>query len=117
MANENAFPIQITSRHEDVNDNFRTYMQERLSKLGKYYPNILDARVIVDKQNNALYRVDISLQVPGTFINAKENDYEYPKAFEAALEKVKSQLKKLRDRMVDHKAIPYSGQTETSESQ
>ena len=117
MAKNEEFQIQITSRHEDLNDSFKTYIQNHVSKLNRYYPTIMDARVTIDKKNNAIYEVDISVQVPGAFITGKETGYAYPDAFDGALEKVKIQLKKLRDRIVDHKAQPASGQPRTEEGE
>jgi putative sigma-54 modulation protein len=103
MAKNEEFLIQITSRHEDLNDSFKAYIQKQLYKLNKYYPSIIDAKVIIDKENNAHYRVDISVQIPGAFLTGKETGYDYPKAFDAALGKVKIQVKKHRERITDHK--------------
>jgi ribosomal subunit interface protein len=98
------FLIQITNRHEEkINDPFKDYMQTQISKLARYNPSIIDAKVIIDKEHNALYRVDISIQVPGAFLAGKASGFEYPKAFDEALEKAKIQLKKHRDRIIDHK--------------
>ena len=108
------FPITITARHEDISDALKTDVQDQIQKLSKYNPNIMDAKLIVDRQHTS-FRVDLSIQVPGAFITGKNEDYDLEKALDAAIEKVKIQVKRLRDRVVDHKARPTAERFEVEE--
>lgn len=103
MTQSDTFAVTITTRHNDCTDPFKTMVQEQVTKLGKYYPTIMDAKVLIDKQHTT-YRVEISVQVPGSFINGTDSGYDLERTLDSTVDKVKVQLKKLRDRIVDHKA-------------
>jgi ribosomal subunit interface protein len=114
MIKSDDFSITITSRHEELNESFKDSVRTQILKLAKYYPTIMDAKVIIDRKNT-IYKVDISLQVPGSVITGKNEGYEIIKTTDIALEKVKNQIKKLRNRVVDHKAPPILSRLHTVE--
>jgi putative sigma-54 modulation protein len=103
--NTREFPVTITARHDDISDTLKADVHHQIQKLSKYNPNIMDAKIIIDKQNTT-FKVDISLQVPGSFITGKNEDYDLSKALDASIAKAKNQIKRLRDRIVDHKTRP-----------
>ena len=102
MKNNPDFSISITFRHEECDFNLKESINNQIQKLSKYYSHIIDANIIIDKQNS-IFKVEISLQVPGLVITAKHKDYDRTKALDIALEKVKKQLKKLKSKVVDHR--------------
>ena len=96
------FNVTITSRNEGFGEGHKEKITRQLKKLKKYYSHIIDANVILDKQNSS-FKVDISLQVPGLVITSRNEDFDQIKAIDNALEKVKTQLKKLKSKVVDHR--------------
>ena len=102
MKNNLDFNVSITFRHEECDINLKESINNQIQKLSKYYSHIVDANIIIDKQNS-IFKVEISLKVPGLVITAKHEDYDRTKALDIALEKVKKQLKKLKSKVVDHR--------------
>jgi len=116
MKNVNDFNVSITCRHEEFTDGFKKSINNQLQKLSKFYSNIIKANVIIDKQNTS-FRVEISLHVPGSVITATDEDYNHKKAIDSTIEKVESQIKKLKSKVVDHKALPLTAVVEVEESE
>ncbi|MFC1539445.1 ribosome hibernation-promoting factor, HPF/YfiA family [Candidatus Latescibacterota bacterium] len=108
MGKKYDFNVMITCRHEDCSPLYKEEIIIKTKKLSKYYSHIVDANVILDKQHSC-FRVEVSLQVPGLVISAKHEDYDRTKAFDATYEKVKTQIKKLKSKVVDHRAQYISG--------
>ena len=98
------FNVTITTRNEEFGEDLKEKITIQLKKLNKYYSHIIDANVILDKQNSS-FKVDISLQVPGLVITSRNEDFDQIKAIDTALEKVKTQLKKLKSKVMDHRTI------------
>ena len=98
------FNVTITSRNEGFGEGHKEKITKQLKKLKKYYSHIVDANVILDKQNSS-FKVEISLHVPGLVITSRNEDFDKIKAIDTALEKVKTQLKKLKSKVVDHRTV------------
>lgn len=115
MSNTYDFDVSITCRHYECIDPFRTVAIEEVKKLSKYHTRIINGDIKFDHQNSNMH-VEISLHVPGTIINASESDYTVEKAFDASIEKMKTQLKKIRSKETDHRAStqPEIGDIETA---
>ena len=109
--NEN-FDVTITSRHEEIREDIKKSLTEQLWKLSKFHSHIIDAGIILDKRNSSL-KVDITLRVPGAVITATEEGYKDKIILDSALEKIKTQLKKLKSKVADHRAIPISAIAES----
>ena len=75
---------------------------EKTKKLSKYYSHIVESNVILDKQNSN-FRVEITVQVPKLVISAKHEDQDRAIAFDVSYDKVKTQIKKLKSKIVDHR--------------
>jgi len=114
MKNATDFNVLITCRHEDFTDDFKKSINNQLQKLSKFYSNIIDANVIIDKQN-ANFRVEISLHVPGSVITATGEDYNCKKAIDSTIRKVERQIKKLKSKVVDHRVSPLTSIVEEEE--
>jgi len=102
MSKTNEFNVSISARHEELNDHVKKSITSQFQKLSRYNSHIVDASILVDKQN-ATYKVDISVQLPGSVITASHEDYDKSVAVDVALEKTKTQLKKLKEKIVDHR--------------
>ena len=116
MKNTNDFNVSITCRHEEFTDDFKKSINNQLQKLSKFYSNIIKANVIIDRQNTS-FRVEIILHVPGSVITATDEDYNHKKAIDSTIEKVERQIKKLKSKVVDHKALPLTAVVEVEESE
>ena len=102
MVNDRDFTVTLTCRHEECDEQFKKTSIDELHKLSKYFTNIIDGNITVDR-NNLSFKVDILLRVPGLTIRAEHEDYNNMKALDTAIEKAKTQLKKLKGKVIDHR--------------
>jgi len=112
------FDVNLTCRHEEYNDWFKEMAVEEVLKLSRYHSHIIDGDITIEKQN-ATFRTEILLRVPGRTIRAAHVDYNQTKAFDNAVEKLKNQLKKLKSKVADHRGVPQQPEIavlETKES-
>jgi len=107
MAKAYDFDVTVTSRHDVVDEQLKTSAIEEVLKLSKYHTHIIDGAITVEKKNS-LYKVDISLRVPGHVFVATEEDYDVSKAIYSSIEKTKTQLMKLKSKIIDHRASSVS---------
>jgi len=115
MKNTNDFNVSITCRHEEFSNDFKESINNQLQKLSKFYSNIINANVTIDKQNS-FFRVDISINVPGSVIIASYKDYDSKKAIDSAIEKVERQIKKLKSKIKEHRVLPKKAAVETEDN-
>lgn len=105
---DNAMDITITARHFNASANLQERVQEEIEKLGKFYPNITGASVVLDHEVEHLRRCDITMNITGSVVVASADEENMGKAIDVALERVKVQLKKQNEKQKDHKAQPVS---------
>ncbi len=105
MKNTSDFNISVTCRHEEFSNDFKESIINQLHKLSKFYNNIIKANVTIDKQSS-FFRVEVSVYVPGSVIIATYKDYDSKKAIDTAIEKVERQIKKLKSKIKEHRALP-----------
>jgi ribosomal subunit interface protein len=109
------FDLTFTCRHDECDEQFKEMAIGQILKLSKYHKHIIDGDITIDKQNSS-FRVEIFLRVPGHTFRAAHVDYKQVKALDSAIEKVKAQLKKLKSKVVDHRASPLKQEVEKLES-
>lgn len=119
MGNSYDFDVTITGRHEELDKDLKDNVIEQMLKLSKFYSHIIDGNVIIDR-NSSVVKAEVSLRVPGSTITAVHEDYNQMKAIDAAIDKAKTQIKKLKSKVVDHRgpsqpSIPELDETEDNE--
>ncbi|MFC1692502.1 ribosome hibernation-promoting factor, HPF/YfiA family [Candidatus Latescibacterota bacterium] len=102
MVKARDFTVTLTCRHEECGEQFKKTSIDELHKLSKYFTNIIDGNITIDRKNSS-FKVDILLRVPGSTIRAEHEDYNNMKALDAAIKKAKAQLKKLKGKVIDHR--------------
>lgn len=95
--------IQITSRHLEVTDAIRDYVQGRLMPVLAEYPAVEHAHVILGVEK---FRHWAQVVVQGKQYlsgEAKAETDDMYKSVDAVAEKIGRQLRRARDKVVDHK--------------
>lgn len=94
--------IVITGRHFDVTNPIKVYAAEKISKLDKFFPKILDAHVILSVEK---YRhiAEITLNGKHLSVTAKETTADMYASIDKALESIDKQLRKFSERIKDHR--------------
>ena len=94
--------VNITTRHIEVNDDFKSYVTDKLDKLERYSNKIEEAKAIfsVEKQNHVS---EIVLTGKRFRITSTEKDEDLRTSFDLSISSAEKQLKKVRDKVKDHK--------------
>lgn len=100
--------INITARHFKLKDDLRTYTENEVQQLTKYFDNIIDLDVILEWQK--FHRTaELKTNVFGNMLTAHAEADEMHKAINSAVEKMERQLIKYKEKLrkFDHeKPVP-----------
>ena len=94
--------IKLTSRHFELDDRARAFAEEEISKLQRYFNNIIDAHLILDHEKSRLI-AELTLKVYGTVLVAKSNGFEPVAAIEKVTDIMQRRLKKYKAKLQDKK--------------
>jgi putative sigma-54 modulation protein len=96
--------IQITSRHTNkASQTLQDAITAELQKMEKYFDKITSCHVILDSEN-VDKTVEITMNALGHQLVATAKAENIGKAIDEALEKTERQLKKLNEKIKNHKA-------------
>ncbi|MEA1986873.1 MAG: ribosome-associated translation inhibitor RaiA [Candidatus Marinimicrobia bacterium] len=91
--------VEITSRHENLSQDMRDYIESEIERISKVYDRIVDIHVILDKQAHSQYGVEIIINVPNKQLVIKQEEDEQTKAIDEAVEKMVRQMKKYKEKL------------------
>jgi len=100
--------ISVTCRHMEVTDSLREHALDRTANQLKEFPRVESVHVILDVQKHN-HRAEVVIQGANHIrVEADETSTDMYNSIDVALEKAAKQLRKLRDKVQDHKHIPLS---------
>jgi ribosomal subunit interface protein len=108
------FPVSFKCLHEECDVTFKDAAIDEVKKLSRFYAHIIDGAVVYDKKNPTV-RVEVSVRIPGTVVTSVHEDFNRMAALDGAIEKAKTQIKKLKSRIVDHRG-PHPAPTVEEEA-
>ncbi|MBO8130898.1 MAG: ribosome-associated translation inhibitor RaiA [Candidatus Marinimicrobia bacterium] len=89
--------IEITSRHAEISDRVKEYLKEKVEKLSRYYPNIVNCQVVLDRQKEG-EMVEVNLHISGKNFITKVTTDNLIKSIDTAIDKIEVQLKKFKEK-------------------
>jgi ribosomal subunit interface protein len=100
--------VVVKSRHCNVSDQFRSYVDEKITRLEKLNDRVIRVEVEVSaernkRQHDQASRVEITLRTKGPVIRAEAAAEDKTAAFDLALDKLMAQLRKAADRKRVHR--------------
>jgi len=100
--------VVVKSRHCNVSDEFRSYVDEKITRLEKLNDRAIRVEVEVSaernrRQHDQASRVEITLRTKGPVIRAEAAAEDKLAAFDLALDKLLAQLRKAADRKRVHR--------------
>lgn len=92
---------QITARHFDATSTLRTYADQSLNKLERYYDGITDAHIILteDGTSQANKRAEITLNVYRQRLSAHDAAATHEEAIDHCVEGLRRQLLKYKSKL------------------
>ena len=94
--------LQITSRHSKASQTLQDTIASELTKLEKFSDKIISCHVILDSEH-VDKTVEITMNTLGHQVVATAKAENIGKAIDSAIEKVSRQLKKLNEKIKNHK--------------
>jgi len=94
--------VKINSVHFDADKKLIEFIQERVNKLSIYYDKIIDSEVILKVENSHDTEnkvAEIKLLIPGNDIFAKKQCKSFEEATDMAIEALRRQLKKHKEKV------------------
>ncbi len=95
--------VKINAVHFSADQKLSDYINAKLSKLTTFYDRIQGAEVFLRLENEGApiteKVVEIKLDVPGQILFTKEHDTSFEKATDEAVENLRRQIKKYKDKI------------------
>lgn len=97
--------LQMHSIHFDADAKLLSYIQKKAEKLDTFYDRITGGEVFLRlNKDTALHEnkvVEIKISVPGHTLFAKETSASFEAAADEAMEALKAQIKKFKEKMLE----------------
>ncbi len=95
----------VTGRHIDITPALRAHVEERVEHLTRFSGDATDATVVLSVEKYR-HQAEVSLNVNGVLIQAKEETSEMYASIDEAVAKIERQLKKYKDRQHTRRQRP-----------
>ncbi|MFZ1423025.1 MAG: ribosome-associated translation inhibitor RaiA [Saprospiraceae bacterium] len=97
--------MQITFQavHFTADQKLKDYISDKLQKLVKFYPKIIQATVYLKLENSGQVKdkvIEVKMNIPGHTLISTNSDKSFEASFDDSLENIKRQLKKAHDKEV-----------------
>lgn len=94
--------IETQSIHFDADVKLVDFINQKVGKLETYYDRIISADVMLKLENSGQVRdkvAEIVIKVPGDVLVAKETDKSFEASIDSAVEALRRQIIKYKERM------------------
>ena len=98
--------IKITHKNVDIPEQVREFIEDRCSKFKKFAPAADEVDVVFKKEDYRCF-AEINLPVRGTVIHGEAESEDILSSFEEAFGRVERQVKKRREKTVEHKGANH----------
>ncbi len=96
--------LQMHSIHFDADQKLLDFIQKKVDKLETFYDRFIDGEVFLKLEKGEHSRenkaVEIKLNIPGGNLFAKETSTSFEAGTDAAVESLRRQIKKHKEKMV-----------------
>ena len=95
--------LQIQSLHFDADVKLLDFIQKKMDKLDTFHDRIIDGEVILKVEKDANQEnkiVECKVHIPGSPLFVKERSRTFEAAIDEAVEALKTQLKKQKEKAV-----------------
>lgn len=96
--------LQVHSVHFNADDSLLEFIQQKLNKLDQFYDRITGGEVFLrltkgDSSKIQSKLIEIKIKVPGASLFVKETAKSFEEALDIAIEALKSQIKKFKEKI------------------
>ena len=98
--------IVVNARHMEVTDAIRQYVEDKASRLPRYYDKIQKVEVVLDMEaDEAVTEMVVTATHRNTFV-ARHRDPDMYASIDRCLDKIIEQLRRHKDRVRDRQGPP-----------
>ncbi len=97
--------LQMHSIHFDADQKLVDFIQKKADKLETFFDRIIDGEVFMRLEKNEANEnkiIEIKINIPGNQLFAKEQSKSFEAAADEAVEALRRQLKKHKEKLVAH---------------
>ena len=94
--------IQITSRKFKAKESLKNFIKDELKALEKFNDQIFDVNVVLSftHPKDSIKIAEVIVKLPGKSITIEDSSDTFEKSVSSAIEKIKTQLKKLKTKRI-----------------
>jgi putative sigma-54 modulation protein len=96
--------IQITAKSIDLTDAIRTYVEKKVSKVKKYFDQVIDVHVVLEVQKN-VHIAEVLVNAKGVFLKGLEKSEDLYASIDLAVDKIERQLVKYKEKLKNKKLM------------
>ena len=108
--------LQITTRHYELPVDLKTQAEERLTKLGRFFDQIIEIGLVLSTEKHRNH-AEIKLRAGGQDWAARAEAVDMRTAIDDAAAKMEVQLKKHKERLTDKKGRTNLGEAIAGEAE
>ncbi|MBZ4644384.1 MAG: putative sigma-54 modulation protein [Deferribacteres bacterium] len=90
--------IQITVKNIELTDAIRSYVEKKVSKVKRYFDQVVDVHVVLDVQKN-VHMAEILVNAKGVFLKGLEKSEDLYASIDLAVDKIERQLVKYKEKL------------------
>lgn len=96
--------VNITFRHAEPTEEYKTYVSDKLNKLKKYFDVVVDSHVILTHEKFR-YTAEVIMNANGLRMNAKTEGPDFHTAIDGVFTKLDRQLSRYKEKVRGHKRM------------
>jgi len=105
--------VNITGRHLKMDDDIRTYAEEKIHKAETFFDRIIEAHMVLSAEKHRRI-AEVTLNAKGVAFHAREETENIFASIDSVMEKVDSQIRRYKEKLKDRK---HQSVVEVSESE
>jgi putative sigma-54 modulation protein len=94
--------LQLTTRHFDMTPDLRTYVDERVRRIKRYFDHIIDVNVVLSMEKHR-HAAEVTLHSNGIDLVGTGESGDMRTAVDQAVARIEAQLKRHKGRLTDRK--------------
>ena len=94
--------IHLVSRHLEITDDIRTYIEKRAKKIEAIFNPVIDFQVVVEVEKNR-YRTEITLATRKATFHAQGETHDVFSSLDDVIDKIEAQIRRHKERIKDRR--------------
>ena len=94
--------IRVTARHFDMEPDLKAYVEDKVSRLARYFDRVEEAHVVLDAEGHRKI-ADVTVHASRVTVSSEQAAGDLRSAFDRAVDKVERQIRRHKERVRNHK--------------